>query len=94
MDTSDLVAINRYLAGIIKQNRKIENSSKAFEFQVGDHVSFENRGCAHTGSIIKVKNIKAIVETEFGHHWDVPFRMLTKTPVCKSTFKVAGEINK
>lgn len=73
----ELQSLNYAVCDQIKQIRNAESARKRCLFKAGDRVSFNGRRGYHEGTIVRVKQKKAIINTGEFRNWDVPLNMLS-----------------
>jgi hypothetical protein len=73
----DLTALNRAVVTQIKTRRSAVSAINRHLFKAGDVVKWSGRNGPSKGTIIRVKQKKAIVDAGPGRNWDIPLAMLS-----------------
>jgi len=75
-----LRSINELVVTRIKSINHLDGFKVKIELKVGDRVSWQSRrrGCETFGTIVKKNRTRAVVRSDEGLSWNVPFTMLSK----------------
>ena len=73
---AELLILNKAVCTEIKSQRSRASTLKRFTFKPGDAVEWHGRRGPMTGTIVRVKRKKAIVDAGPGLNWDIPLNML------------------
>ena len=78
MTTEDIEQLWRYCADEVKERRARKGSENKQALRVGDRVAFNAQSGQITGTITRMKRVKALVRSDDYLTWDVRLGSLTK----------------
>jgi len=85
MNEQELLALNRQIVARIRFLRQSREQVQMLEFNIGDRVSFEDRGVPHYGVLHRYNRKTVTVLTEDGGHWNVSPSLLRRVIDVSST---------